>query len=130
MEHDSIFFAFGLMKQNCIRHLVVTDRESRLVGILSDRDILKGLSEVSNMDREMPKVEAYMSRMPSCCRPQDDLKVAIHKMLDSDFHCIPVVGENGQAEGIVTSKDVLSLVDRGIYRLAKPALSSDAQLQT
>lgn len=112
MKNDSIFVASGLMKQHGVRHLLVTDEDSRLVGVISDRDILRGFCEVSNTDGEMPPVERYMSRFPVCCGPDEDVQLAINKMIETDIHCIPIVDDKSSPLGIITSKDILHLYEK------------------
>lgn len=52
------------------------------------------------------KVHEIMSRDPICCRPTDRLADVAWKMYEGDCGVLPVVGETGEAVGMITDRDV------------------------
>jgi acetoin utilization protein AcuB len=94
------------MRRQRIRHLVVADG-GEAVGILSDRD-LENLGSMGN-------VEAAGDRMSGpivTASPETTVQSAAHLLRGRAIGCLPVV-EDDQVVGIVTTTDLLELVERG-----------------
>jgi len=100
----SVGAAGQLMNRLKIRHLpVIEDR--RLVGILSDRDLLKHGSGVACAEAMTPA--------PVTCSPDSSVGRVAQLMLEHKIDSIPIVGPSGTLTGLVTSTDLLGLlVDR------------------
>ena len=100
----SVGAAGHLMNRLKIRHLpVIEDR--RLVGILSDRDLLKHGSGVACAEA--------MTAAPVTCSPESSVGRVAQLMLEHKIDSIPIVGPSGTLTGLVTSTDLLGLlVDR------------------
>ncbi len=102
------------LEQHGFHHLLVLDR-GVLVGVLSDRDILRATSPFIGQMCERPqdgqtldrRIHQLMTRAPVTGRVSDDLNDAVPRMLDAGVSCLPVVGEHGEPLGIVTWRDVL-----------------------
>ncbi len=52
------------------------------------------------------RVHEIMSRDPICCRPTDRLADVAWKMHEGDCGVLPVLGEKGEAVGMITDRDV------------------------
>ena len=52
------------------------------------------------------KVREIMSIDPVCCRPTDRLADVAWKMYEGDCGVLPVLGEKGEAVGMITDRDV------------------------
>lgn len=101
-----------LMRRRKIRHLPVVE-DSRVVGIVTDRDVKRALPSVLSGDQQEydrvlndTRVEQVMTRDPQTIAPATSLKDALKFMIDKKFGAIPVV-ENGTLVGIVTDIDFL-----------------------
>jgi CBS domain-containing protein len=81
---------------------LIVEEDDRLVGILSERDLVMKL-DVARLDATT--VADLMTRDPVVLRPDDSIAVAINKMAVGGFRHIPLV-ENGRATGIVSARDV------------------------
>lgn len=85
--------------------LVVTGPEGRLEGILSERDIVHGLTEHGAAVVDLP-VSALMSRSVYTCRPDAEIRDVMRLMTLHRIRHVPVV-ENGHLRGIVSIGDVV-----------------------
>ncbi len=102
-EADDLALAESLLRLGGIRHLPVV-REKKLVGILTQRDVLRsGLSGKPHA-RELP-VSEVMTKDPTSVRPALGLAQAARIMLERKIGCLPVCEEDGTLVGIVTEAD-------------------------
>lgn len=96
--------AIALLVENRIGALLVLDEAGKLVGILSERDVMRvaaadeGLFDLA--------VEAIMTRDVIVGMPQDDVIAVAHTMLEKRFRHLPIVDE-GRLIGIISIGDVL-----------------------
>lgn len=107
---DSLIDAHQIMTEWEIRHLpVLSDR--KLVGILSDRDVLIHASQGEN-GLEVPDrpVEDVMTPNPITCRATSDVSTIGETMIEHKIDCLPVVDEDGEIIGLVTSTDLIELL--------------------
>jgi len=96
-------------------HLVVTEK-GRVVGILSDRDLLKNISpfvgKISERTQDLhtldKRVHQIMTRRLVWCSDQTTLGEAGRLMLDHGVSCLPVLDHAGHCVGIVTMRDMLA----------------------
>lgn len=96
-----------------IHHLVVME-DNEVVGIVSDRDVLKCLSPYLSTAAELErdtrtlqkKAHQIMTRNPITIFPDDSIKQAARLILEYDIGCLPVVNANGRLDGIVSWRDV------------------------
>ena len=92
------------MKLADIRHMPVVGSQNRLVGILSDRDLLRS--------RGGPKGRAIadiMTRRVHTVRAGDPASRAVDFLLEHKIGCVPVLGDQDQLVGIVTETDFLRI---------------------
>lgn len=103
--------ALRVFQRQRIRHAPVLE-EDRLVGVVSERDLLRQLpSSVMQLegqqgwDAEHARVRKAMTRNPLTCSPNDPIDVVARSMLERKVSCLPVI-EGGKLVGIVTSSDL------------------------
>ncbi len=118
---DSCQEAVARMVRRKIRHLPVVERDGRLVGVVTDRDlrhrlfeprVLKEIGTVS-VDQILKTVlvKEIMSAPVVTVGPQDELETAARTMLEDKVGSLPVV-ENGRVVGIITETDLLRQIVR------------------
>src|ERR1043166_9959921 len=90
----------NLIANRHFHHFVVVEDE-KIVGVVSDRDILRGLARTDNWQRK--EVGQFMTVEPTTVKPTTDLTTAISKMLSKRINCLPVVDPDGKVCGILTS---------------------------
>ncbi len=119
---DDIQMARDLMDERNVRHVPVVDEDRHLVGLVSERDLLRSMYPSTS---ELPvgtqhavltrvTVSAIMTRDVETVEAEDDLATAAQVMLDNKYGCVPVVVDGGRVEGILTESDfVRYLADQG-----------------
>ena len=106
------------MKLGSFRHIPVVDDKENLVGLLSARDLLGALGRGKNKKK---KVGECMSRKVVSVTPEVPVPVAIDLLLENQFGCLPVVGNDGRLMGIVTETDFLQAA-RQVFAGARPSV--------
>lgn len=97
-----------------IHHVVVLE-QCRLVGVISDRDMLANLSPFVGKHAERSQDEQtrhkhahqFMSRNPITAAPDMPIADAALLLLNSNISCLPIVDAAGAVVGIVTWRDFL-----------------------
>ena len=103
--HHSFSDAITLMAKHSFRHFLVLDKANRLVGVVSDRDILRRLARTTNFHDT--SVSQFMSRNLITVTPDTKLSHAVGKMLSKRINCLPVIDDTKNLCGIITSTDLL-----------------------
>jgi len=110
---DSLEVVRDIFRKVRFHHLLVVDNE-KLVGIISDRDVLKAISPyvgtMSETDRDRAtlnkRAHQIMAHHPVTVRQSCPLQEAAQLMLIRGVSCLPVTTIGGVIQGIVTWKDV------------------------
>lgn len=103
---DGLNRAMKLMKQHGIRHLPVV-ADGRLVGVLSDRDLLGATGWLPLDERISCTIVAdAMATDPIAVSPEDSVVTAAVELSCQGLGCLPVVGED-RLVGILTDMDLL-----------------------
>ncbi|MDA4137066.1 MAG: CBS domain-containing protein [Thaumarchaeota archaeon] len=115
---ESVLNAAILMKNRNFRHLPVLAESGKILGILSVQDIIDSLNltlqattsaeDIKN-SLEIP-IERIMTGQPVAVEPGDGLKEAIKKFTFYNVGALPVVSMTGVVEGIITLRDLVSLM--------------------
>lgn len=109
---DSALVAYDLMDEKHIRHLPVVDEDGEVLGLLSERDLLRN---ALNNTAELPlsaqreyleglRIEEIMTSVPYTVEPDTDLQEAGRMLLEYKFSCLPVT-EGNTLVGILTESD-------------------------
>jgi len=112
---DRLDLAEQVMKLGRVRHLPVLDAAGRLVGIVSQRDLLRAsLTSVLEFPADQRRtflrsvdVSEVMAREVQTVAPETPLGVAASRMIGHKIGCLPVVRDDGTAVGLVTETDLL-----------------------
>ena len=97
--------AAGRLRVDRIGALIVSSEGQHIEGILSERDIVQGLTEHGADVIAMP-VSALMSRHVVTCGPGAGVSEVMRLMTQHRVRHVPVV-DNGQLVGIVSIGDVV-----------------------
>lgn len=113
-ENDSLRIAASVMADLDIGSLPICGEDSRLKGMLTDRDIVVG-AIATGMDPETTPAGALAKGKPVTVGANDDVHVALHLMQEHQVRRLPVI-EDHLLVGIVSQADValsLSASDTG-----------------
>jgi CBS domain-containing protein len=94
-----------LLAQNRIGALPVINPDGRLIGIISERDIIRGIAEHADRVLALP-AERLMTREVKTCCSEDQLVDLMEVMTLQRFRHLPVI-EDGALHGIVSIGDVV-----------------------
>lgn len=96
--------ALAMLAQHSIGALVVVETSGALVGILSERDIVR--EAVRNERFFDLAVSAIMTRTVITGQPQDDLDAVARTMTNKRFRHLPVL-DGGKLVGVISLGDVM-----------------------
>jgi CBS domain-containing protein len=97
--------AIRVLAERRIGALVITGAERRIVGIISERDIVRALAERGHLALSSTVAE-IMTRKVVTCDVNETTHDLMERMTDGKFRHIPVV-EQGRLVGIVSIGDVV-----------------------
>ena len=109
-----------LFDNNDVRHVPVVDDEGEVVGLVSDRDLLRNvLTDQADVPLSVQQtamrnalVESIMTEDVITVEPNASLRTAARMLLDNKFGCLPVT-EGAHLLGIVTQADFLGVFADG-----------------
>jgi acetoin utilization protein AcuB len=110
--------AAALMRENNIRRLPVVDEEGKIVGILSQTDVMASRpSDATTLDiweinylLSRLKIQKVMTENPYTVHPEDTIAAAAQIMYDHKIGGVPVVDAEQKVVGIITESDIFRLL--------------------
>jgi len=106
MPETSLAEAASLMWENDCGALPVLGVEGNVVGMITDRDICFGVTTKNIAPSEVSVGEVITGRV-FACSPDDDIHDALKTMRRVRVRRLPVLGDEGTLEGIVSMNDVV-----------------------
>lgn len=107
IEPDATLRAFAhALKSAAVGAMVVQDRGGAVVGIISERDLARGIADFG---AELPrmKVSELMTREVITCRPEDTIASVARLMTQRRIRHVPVV-VGGRLVGLISAGDALA----------------------
>ena len=115
-----------LMDEKNIRHVPVVDDEGTLVGLVSQRDLIRWTSAsddlplTASMDLlSVTRAGDIMTRQIETVEADEDLATAARIMLENKYGCLPVF-EEGELAGIITEADFVRRMADSAVRMEIP----------
>lgn len=105
-KETPIYDAIEILLENDITGLPVVNEDMELVGIITEKDILKLLSELEN---DLTVVEDFMTRNVVSFDQQEDLIAVCECLIENHFRRIPIVSQ-GKLTGIISRKDIIKYI--------------------
>jgi len=96
------------MNEERIGALLVTDRDDHLIGIFTERDVLKKL--VGTQDGLDRSVREVMTPEPCCLHRDDAVVFALKLMHEGGFRHVPLLDDSGHPFSVISVKDVVEFV--------------------
>jgi CBS domain-containing protein len=98
---------------------VLVQKEGKLVGIFTERDVLTRVIFRDN-NRSVP-VERLMTPNPDTLQPTATVAYALNQMSVGGFRHVPIVNDKGEAVGVLSMRDIVDflvrLFPRGVFNL-------------
>ncbi len=110
--------AVQLLAQRRIGAVIVTGPDNRVAGILSERDIVRMLSERGPAALD-ENVGTVMTRKVTTCTETDTIAFIMERMTEGKFRHLPVV-DQGRLVGVISIGDVVK------YRMEEVVHDADA----
>lgn len=114
-SHETIKDAVCILVLQKIGALLVHDRNEDIVGIVTERDVMRACHEYGNQVTDVV-ISKIMTKNVIIGDPEDDLDYIMNIMTKNRLRHVPIV-ENGEIKGIVSIGDVVK------------ALLHDSQIQ-
>jgi dTDP-glucose pyrophosphorylase len=103
LPEEKLSEALPRMDKAGMQVLLVTDRDRRLVGIITDGDIRRALLRGVNMDVSLTEI---MGKNPKTVKTGTDLGVVRKLMLDHDIRHIPLLDDQQRVVDLLLCRDV------------------------
>jgi CBS domain-containing protein len=108
-QTEPVDLVANLMVWNNIRHVMVEDAENHLVGMVSQRALIKLVGTYHPEHREGPlPVSEIMQREPVTVAPETSTVEAIDTMRRNRWSCLPVIKED-RLIGVVTETQLMAI---------------------
>jgi CBS domain-containing protein len=123
---DTLEKAIDLLKKKVFRHVLVTDKKNHLVGVVSDRDILRHLpyaeippnykpkhfrDNLFSVPPGIPELDiqlAHIMEWELLCITEDcSIADAAEKLQTEKLSCLPVLNTDRNLSGIITVTDLM-----------------------
>jgi len=107
-----------IFEKKNIHHLLITDDDGLLAGVMTDRDLYKHLSPTIGTNQEthrdtalmQKKLHQIMARNLITSQAQQSLNEAVLLFYDNHISCLPIIDEQNKAIGIITWRDILKVL--------------------
>ncbi len=105
---DSLDDARTVMTEKHIRHIPVTDDKKKLLGLVTQRDVLEASIPGSQQNQDDICLSDIMIKNVSVIHQSDSVRQAAIYLQSHKFGCLPVVLDNALI-GIITDSDFIDI---------------------
>jgi len=123
-ENDNVRNAAERMVNNRIGSLVVLSQSGELLGLLTERDILRDVVARGESSDEI-KVGEVMTKNIIVISPEATLEDAANVMTENRIKKLPVVDQEGHLIGIVTASDLIAYEQKLVESVAELMVSGN-----
>ncbi len=110
LESLTLTEAHLLFDQHGFRHFPVINDKGQLVGIVSDRDILRADLQRQHRSGLNGLLSEIMQTRVLSAQPDTSIRHLAHAMYERHIGALPVVDDNNHLTGIVTRTDILGVI--------------------
>ncbi len=115
-ENAHVTDVLRLLVENKITGLPVVSDDMELVGIITEKDILKSLWYNPNV--KTSSVGDLMTSEIFCFEEDDDVMNVFETLVQSNFRRVPILS-GGKLVGIITRKDIIEFLSKKAAEAAK-----------
>ena len=106
-KNDKVSQAVKIMTEKNYGSVVILDKESKVIGIVTERDIVKKLVRKS-LSPNTTKLEEIMTENPRVANENDSVLDWLRIMSNDRFRRLPVIDKSGRIKVIFTQGDFVS----------------------
>ena len=117
----SVLEAAKLMRQHHVGALIVIDKVNDRaipVGVITDRDLVVEVL-ATGLDKEAITVDDVMTQELFAVKENTAIHDAINFMRRKTIRRLPLINDNGELVGIITTDDVMEILSEEVLDLAK-----------
>ncbi|HEY2035457.1 MAG TPA: CBS domain-containing protein [Steroidobacteraceae bacterium] len=118
---DDLIAAAHLMREKHVGYLIVSEgataRNRRVVGVLTDRDIVVAVL-AQEVDAHALKVGDVMTRDPLLIEEGQSIEAVLCHMREAGVRRVPVVDRSGALTGVLSIDDVLETLAEQLINIA------------
>ena len=118
LPNESMDEVRRLLSEKRIRHVLVCDKNDRLLGVISDRDMHAATARVA---------KDAMAADPVSVEPDTLVNPAVTLLLQKRISCLPVL-DDGRVVGVVTTTDLLMALQCTLHALQRAGAEAVANL--
>lgn len=108
--NDSVADAYELFGRFNLHHLPVVSG-TKVVGIVSSTDLLEFFASAPLMDAADVPLQDVMTKNPHVVMKDTTIREVIRVLAHSTFRCVPVVTDAGDIWDILTTRDLVRLLE-------------------
>ena len=111
-QETSLADAWRVMKANCFRHIPVVSPDQLLLGIVSDRDLLRYANELERKEgaRLPDSVRHIMTSKVLVATATTEIRDIAQVMLHERISAMPIIDETNRPVGMLTVTDILRAI--------------------
>ncbi len=108
--------AQDLIQERRFRHIPIAMVNGNVVGILSDRDVLRalanpaGLNIPASVNIVQSSVHHFMSQPVLVAKPETEIRAIVRVMFEEHIGAMPILSDTGQLAGMITRSDILRML--------------------
>lgn len=110
LDNATIGEAVQTMLSTNVGAILIVNANGILVGIFSERDLLKRIGTVQGEYEHLP-ITRFMTPRPECVSTTDTLNFVLQKMDAGGYRHVPVL-EEGKPVSIISARDMLRFLTR------------------
>ena len=103
----TIYDAAKMMKDHNYGSAIIVDNKAKLLGILTERDILNRVA-ARGLDVKKTKVKEVMTSKLRTAKFSDTISDSIRRMSQGRFRHLPIVDDEDQVVGLVSQGDLVA----------------------
>lgn len=109
-ERMSIEEAVRLLVRQHITGMPVVDDEGRMVGVISEYDIIAEAARLKRLSADYLKKQISFSRKIEAVREDTPLNEVVRRFVKKKYRRLPVVDKKSRLVGIISRRDVIRLI--------------------
>ena len=107
LKTDKVYTAVSIMAENNYGSVVIVDKNQKVIGIVTERDIVKKIVQ-KGLSAKSTSLEKIMTANPRVANENDDIVDWLRIMSNDRFRRLPVVDSDGKIKVIFTQGDFVS----------------------